>query len=56
MSFFGLPQRSAAHNSRMPGFGQAPDHFAALSSKTSGQLESDDGWVHEASHGVRGNC
>ncbi|KAF8414560.1 topoisomerase II-associated protein PAT1 [Terfezia claveryi] len=42
MSFFGLPQRPA-HNSRMPGFGQAPDHFAALSSKTSRQLESDEG-------------
>jgi len=52
MSFFGLPQ-GPAHNSRMPGFGQAPDHFAALSSKTSGQLESDEGWVYEAPHGVK---
>lgn len=41
MSFFGLPQKE--HNSRMPGFGQAPDHFAAL--KAGGQLEEDKGWV-----------
>lgn len=46
MSFFGLPPRPA-HNSRMPGFGQAPDHFAALSSKTSGQLESNEGYDFE---------
>ena len=44
MSFFGLPEKPA-HNSRMPGFGQAPDHFAGLSSKSGTALDDDEGWV-----------
>ncbi|KAF8461412.1 topoisomerase II-associated protein PAT1 [Kalaharituber pfeilii] len=45
MSFFGLPERPK-HNPKMPGFGQAPDHFAGLSSQPSADID-DEGYDFE---------